>query len=65
MFDKKAGTARRKYNAFVQNGISKGKRPDLIGGGLIRSTGGWSALKAQLKISAIANQGSVHLPHFF
>ncbi len=47
MFDKKVGTARRKYNAFVKKGISKGKRPDLIGGGLIRSTGGWSALKAQ------------------
>jgi putative transposase len=49
MFDKKAGTARRKYNAFVKKGISEGKRPDLIGGGLIRSTGGWSALKAQRK----------------
>jgi REP-associated tyrosine transposase len=47
MFDQKAGTARRKYNAFVKKGISEGKRPDLIGGGLIRSTGGWSALKAQ------------------
>jgi REP element-mobilizing transposase RayT len=47
MFDKTAGTARRKYNVFVKKGISKGKRPDLIGGGLIRSTGGWSALKAQ------------------
>ena len=47
MFDKKVGTARRKYNAFVKKGISEGKRPDLIGGGLIRSTGGWSALKAQ------------------
>ena len=47
MFDQKTGTARRKYNAFVKKGISEGKRPDLIGGGLIRSTGGWSALKAQ------------------
>jgi putative transposase len=47
MFDKKAGVARRKYNAFVKKGISKGKRPDLIGGGLIRSAGGWSAITAQ------------------
>ena len=49
MFEKKVGTARRKYNAFVKKGISEGKRPDLIGGGLIRSAGGWSALKAQRK----------------
>jgi hypothetical protein len=49
MFEKKVGTARRKYNAFVKKGISEGKRPDLIGGGLIRSTGGWSSLKAQRK----------------
>jgi putative transposase len=49
MFDKKVGVARRKYNAFVKKGISEGKRPDLIGGGLIRSAGGWAALKAQRK----------------
>jgi chromosomal replication initiation ATPase DnaA len=32
--------------------VKKGKRPDLIGGGLIRTAGGWAALKAsrQLKI---------------
>lgn len=49
MFGKKAGPARRKYSAFVKRGILKGKRPDLIGGGLIRSAGGWSAIKAQRK----------------
>jgi len=47
MFDKKSGPARREYNAFVKKGMLKGKRPDLIGGGLIRSAGGWSAIKAQ------------------
>ena len=41
MFDKKVGSACRKYRAFVERGISKGRRPDLIGGGLIRSAGGW------------------------
>ena len=30
------------YAAFVLDGISQGKRPDLIGGGLIRSMGGWA-----------------------
>ena len=56
MFDKKAGPARRKYNAFVKKGIVKGKRPDLIGGGLIRSAGGWSAIKAQ-RIAKIYQKG--------
>jgi hypothetical protein len=38
--------ARRAYAAYVSKGISEGKRPDLVGGGLLRSVGGWSALKA-------------------
>lgn len=31
-----------KYEQYVEEGISKGKRRDLVGGGLIRSLGGWS-----------------------
>jgi hypothetical protein len=46
MFGKKVGHARRSYAAFVAKGIDLGQRPDLTGGGLIRSAGGWSALKA-------------------
>jgi len=46
MFGKKIGYARRSYAAFVAKGIDLGRRPDLTGGGLIRSVGGWSALKA-------------------
>ena len=38
--------ARRSYSAFVTKGLSYGRRPELVGGGLIRSFGGWSALKA-------------------
>lgn len=38
--------ARRSYNEFVSKGISDGRRPDLVGGGLLRSVGGWSALRA-------------------
>jgi REP element-mobilizing transposase RayT len=34
------------YAAFVSKGLPAGKRPDLVGGGLLRSVGGWSALKA-------------------
>lgn len=38
--------ARRSYWDFVSNGLSLGRRPDLVGGGLIRSHGGWANLKA-------------------
>ncbi len=31
-----------KYEQFVKEGISLGRRPELVGGGLIRSLGGWS-----------------------
>jgi REP element-mobilizing transposase RayT len=34
------------YQAFVSKGMDQGKRPNLTGGGLIRSAGGWAAVKA-------------------
>jgi len=37
--------ARRRYRSFVEKGIEIGKRHDLTGGGLVRSSGGWSSLK--------------------
>ena len=47
LFGKRVTSARKRYRSFVKKGISKGKRPDLIGGGLIRSAGGWTAFKAK------------------
>ncbi|MFH0783284.1 MAG: transposase [Pseudomonadota bacterium] len=44
-FGKTVMPARRKYKEFVTQGISAGKRADLTGGGLIRSAGGWAAVK--------------------
>jgi len=44
LFDKKIVSARRSYSDFVKKGINQGSRPDLVGGGLLRSTGGWLAL---------------------
>jgi putative transposase len=41
-FGNKEGAARRAYREYVKGGISEGHRPDLVGGGLIRSFGGWS-----------------------
>lgn len=34
--------ARRAYESFVNEGIAFGRRPELVGGGLIRSLGDWS-----------------------
>ena len=45
-FGESVRSARQSYAAFVSKGISEGRRPDLVGGGLLRSVGGWSALKA-------------------
>lgn len=41
-FGKTETDARLKCRAFVEEGISMGKRPDLTGGGLLRSQGGWA-----------------------
>ena len=46
-FDSRTGVARRKYRAFVQKGVKKGRRHDLVGGGLVRSLGGWDEVKKQ------------------
>ena len=40
-FGRRRGLARRKYKGYVREGIVRGKRPELVGGGLIRSLGGW------------------------
>ena len=45
LFGNKVISARAKYRFFVEKGIEIGKRDDLTGGGLVRSSGGWTALK--------------------
>ncbi|MCU0561344.1 MAG: transposase [Desulfobacterales bacterium] len=45
-FDVRLRQARRAYEQFVAGGVSQGRRPELVGGGLIRSAGGWAAIKA-------------------
>jgi REP element-mobilizing transposase RayT len=49
IFDTKPSIARRRYKQFIKKGLSMGKRPDLVGGGLVRSYGGWSQVKAMRK----------------
>jgi hypothetical protein len=49
MFAKTKSIARRKYRQFVESGIASGRKPELVGGGLIRSLGGWKAAKMLIK----------------
>jgi len=44
-FGKNIRDARKKYLAYVEKGIAMGRRPELVGGGLIRSLGGWDLVK--------------------
>ncbi|MGD9161228.1 MAG: transposase [Desulfobacteraceae bacterium] len=45
IFGKRVGTSRKNYRSYIEKGISMGRRPELIGGGLIRSMGGWDEVK--------------------
>ncbi len=45
-FGPRQAAARRAYRAFVAAGVPQGRRPDLEGGGLLRSVGGWQAVQA-------------------
>jgi len=36
----------RQYEAFVWDGVARGRRPELVGGGLVRSAGGWANVVA-------------------
>jgi len=38
--------ARRAYRRFVAEGVPLGRRPELGGGGLLRSSGGWAVVQA-------------------
>ncbi len=46
LFGKMASTARSEYSRFVRSGIEQGRRDDLTGGGLLRSHGGWTGVRA-------------------
>ncbi len=45
LFGDRAAAARRAYREFVAEGRAQGRRPDLTGGGLVRSLGGWRAVE--------------------
>lgn len=54
LFGKRLSRARSGYRSFVEKAVAVGRRPELTGGGLIRSLGGWGALKR-------LGKGKVHL----
>ncbi len=45
LFGRKVSDARKRYLAYVKEGVDLGRRPELVGGGLIRSLGGWEKVK--------------------
>ncbi len=45
LFGQSTRQARQAYATFVAKGVEQGRRPDLVGGGLLRSVGGWGGLK--------------------
>jgi REP element-mobilizing transposase RayT len=57
-FGRKEGEARRAYRDYVKKGVREGRRPELVGGGLVRSLGGWSQVKSmrRAKISALHDE---------
>jgi hypothetical protein len=46
LFGKRISSARKHYREFVEKGVAMGRQPELTGGDLILSVGGWKALKA-------------------
>lgn len=44
-FDRQLDQARGQYRDFVEAGAGQGRRPELTGGGMVRSLGGWEAVK--------------------
>jgi putative transposase len=45
-FGRTEGRAVRAYRDYVREGIPLGRRPELVGGGLVRSAGGWAEVRA-------------------
>jgi len=49
LFGDKQAEARRNYRQYVAKRVELGRRTELVGGGLLRSSGGWGVLKAMSK----------------
>ena len=45
-FGRTERTALQAYRAYLREGLPQGRRPELVGGGLVRSLGGWAEVRA-------------------
>lgn len=45
-FGERENDALAAYRRFIHDGVARGRRPELVGGGLIRSLGGWAEVRA-------------------
>jgi len=52
MFGSSLKRARQEYQEYVSEGRNHGRNPELVGGGLIRSYGGWEEVKKRFKGTA-------------
>jgi putative transposase len=46
-FGSRKSEAKEAYRRFVADGVALGRRPELVGGGLTRSAGGWFEVRSQ------------------
>ena len=60
-FGKTVSKARGLYCSYVKQGIELGRRPELVGGGLIRSLGGWQAIKEMRTDSKTRERGDLRI----
>ena len=53
LFGDRVSLARRRYRDYIKKGVDQGQRADLVGGGLVRSAGGWSAVRSMRKAGVL------------
>jgi len=53
LFDPDEKEARAAYREFVSSGISRGRRSELAGGGLVRSPGGWEEVRGPVRAGPV------------
>jgi hypothetical protein len=54
-FGKTVRSAKKAYLSYMKEGLNQGRREELVGGGLIRSLGGWSEVKK------LRSEGKAHM----
>ena len=52
-FGENISRSRQNYLEFIRKGVDLGHRPELVGGGLVRSAGGWSEVRAMRQAGMI------------